>query len=203
MDRRFDASGLLVGASALVLVVSLFLHWYGVHGLVHLTGWRAFEVLDLVLLGAAGAALAAAVGRLPSRVALAAAGVVLVVVVSQLVEPPPTAPGTQREEGAWLALAAALGLAAGAALMAAQIAVTVDVRGRERRPRIPAVDRRDGEAGGRGPRSAEDTGPPAATPAARVDPFAPPARASGSVAAEVDPEPTQPHRIEPEPPASA
>lgn len=188
MDRRLDAAGLLVAASALLLVISLFLDWFGGGGSEGITAWRAFEVLDLVLLAAAAAAVAAAFGRLPARVGLGAALLVMVVVVSQLIQPPPAAFGADRAIGIWLALVAAVGIDVGAALAAAQIAVTVDVRGRERRPRVAAVDRRGpGESGG----DADAVGPDA--PAAR--PEAPPvesdafARPPGSVVA--DPDATQ------------
>lgn len=156
MNRRLDAGALLVAASATLLVVAEFLDWFGLPGRGAISAWTAFEVLDLVLLGAAVAAVAAAFGLLSTRVLLAAAGLALAVVASQLIQPPPAAQGTDREVGAWLALAAALALAAGAALVAAQIAVIVDVRGRERRPRVPAVDRRD--AAGDAPDPAADAG---------------------------------------------
>lgn len=141
MDRRIDAGPLLVGAAALLLVIALFLDWFGGGGDA-VNAWRAFETLDLVLVATAAAAVAAAFGRLDSRVLLGAALVAVVVVVSQLLDPPPVAQGAERELGAWLGLAAALGLLAGAALVAARIAVTVDVQGRERRHRVAAVDKR-------------------------------------------------------------
>ena len=141
MDRKLDAGALLVAAAALLLTVSLFLDWFGVGGTT-VSAWEAFEVLDLVLVAAAGAAVAAAFGPLDDRVLVGAASVALVVVVSQLIQAPPAGQGADIEVGAWLALASAFGLAGGAALSSAQIAVTVDVQGRERRRRVPAVDRR-------------------------------------------------------------
>lgn len=177
MDRRIDAGALLVAAAALLLVVSLFLDWFGLDGADGASAWRLFEVLDLVLLATAVAAVAAAFGRLDSRVLLGAAAVAAVVVVSQLVQPPPAAQELDRDVGAWLALAAATGLVAGAALVAAQIAVTVDVRGRERRRRVAAVDKR-GAAQPEPSAPAADRAEPAA-PAADTDatqPFAAPTR---------------------------
>lgn len=146
MDRKIDAASLVVAASALLLVIALFLDWYGLGSNNVANAFEVFEVLDLVLLFAALAAVAAAFGRLDSRVLLGAAAVAVVVVVSQLIDPPPAAQGADREIGAWLALVAAAGLVASAALAAAQIAVTVDVRGRERRLRVASVDKRGSAA---------------------------------------------------------
>lgn len=183
MDRKIDAGALLVAAAALLLVVSLFLDWFGVSGRQGITGWQAFEVLDLVLVCAALAAVAAAVGRLDARVLLGAAILAVVVVASQLIQPPPAAlgPGVERRIGAWLGLVGALGLLAGAALSAAKIAVTVDVSGRDRRRRVAAVDKREA--------ARTDAGPVVA-PA--TDSFAPP-RPTGDAggAVRLDPEATQ------------
>lgn len=145
MDRKLDAGALLVAAAALLLGLSLFLDWFGIAG-AGVTAWQAFEVLDLVLLLAAGVAVAAALGPLDDRLLVGAAGVALLVVISQLIQAPPAGQGASIEVGAWLALAASFGLAAGAALSSAQIAVTVDVQGRERRRRVAAVDRRAEQA---------------------------------------------------------
>ncbi|MBA2348292.1 MAG: hypothetical protein H0V81_08345 [Solirubrobacterales bacterium] len=141
MDRKLDAGALLVAAASLLLAVSLFLDWFGVGGSA-VTAWDAFEILDLVLLAAAAVAVAAAFGPLEDRLLVGAAGVALVVVASQLIQAPPAGQGADIEVGAWLALASAFGLVGGAALSSAEIAVTVDVQGRERRQRVAAVDRR-------------------------------------------------------------
>lgn len=192
MDRKLDAGALLVAAGALLLVVSLFLDWFGLADRTAISGWDAFEVLDLVLVAAAVAAVAAAFGRLDSRVLLGAAALAVVVVGSQLIQPPPAGQGTEREVGAWLALLGAVGMLAGAALSAAQIAVTVDVSGRERRLRVPAVDKRGA--------GAEPDAAPAGPSAQPVgDSFAPPraSRDEGG-AVRVDPEATQPFRAQPD-----
>lgn len=158
MSRKLDLAALLVAAAAGVLVVSLFLDWYGLDTTGGVTAWEVFEALDLVLLAAALAALASAFGRLDSRVLLGAAAVAVVVVVVQLLQPPPAAEGADRELGVWLALAAALGLLVAAGLAAAQIAVTVDVSERERRRRVATVDKRAP--------APEEVADPAAQPAA-------------------------------------
>ena len=113
---------LLAALGAVTLFMSLFLEWYE----PNLSGWTAFEALDLVLaLGAlAGIALSlaslalaidipgAALGRLGSialrRPILPALGAAaLVVVVSQLLSEPPPAVDGEPQVGAWLALAGA------------------------------------------------------------------------------------------------
>jgi hypothetical protein len=164
-------------------------------------------VLDLVLLGAAVAAVAAAFGRLDSRVLLGAALVAVVVVVSQLIDPPPAGQELEREVGVWLALVAAAGLLAGAALVAAQIAVTVDVRGRERRRRVATVDKRGGATpqapGTSAPAAGEERAAPAGSQEERtrvVDRFAPEPPAQSSPRA-ADPAATRPFAADPDDPA--
>ncbi len=189
MERKIDAGALLVAGAALLLVISLSLDWFG-----PLSAWEAFEVLDLVLLGAAILAVAAAFGRADQRLLGLAAGVAVAVVATQVLGPPPAGRGLDRETGAWLGLLGALGLLAGAALTSAQIAVTVDVKGRERRQRVAAVDKRGAEGGSVAkplfddgeptratgsvrPAQAEPAraGEPRATEPTQVDRFAPPA----------------------------
>lgn len=207
MNRKIDASAILVAAAALLLVISLFLDWFGLRGGAGVSAWTIFEALDLVLVGAAVAAVAAAFGRLDSRVLLGAALVAVVVVVSQLVDPPPAGQELEREVGAWLGLVGAAGLLAGAALVAAQIAVTVDVRGRERRHRVATVDKRGGAAT---PPAADSFRAPADVRAAPVadreerrpvaDRFAPEPRAEGAPRA-AEPGATQPYGTGPDDPA--
>ena len=187
MDRKIDAGALLVAAAALLLVVSLFLEWFGLGDGDGATAWELFEVLDLVLVAAAAGAVAATFGRLDPRVLLGAAVLAVVVVASQLIQPPPAGQGADREIGAWLGLVGALGLLTGAALTAAKIAVTVDVRGRERRHRVAAVDKRTGPE----PVAAAEGGSRATTEPQPADRFAP------------EPGATQPFAATPqEPPAS-
>ncbi len=212
MDRKIDAGGVLVVAAALLLVVSLFLDWFGLSGGSGASAWEVFETLDLVLVAAAVAAVASALGQLDSRVLLGAALVAAAVVVSQIIEPPPAGQGADREVGAWLGLVAAALLLAGAALVSAQIAVTIDVRGRERRRRVATVDKRRTAAGT--PAAARETPAAPVTSSVERDPVAdrfapdPPARggsraadpaapASGGRRAAV-PEATQPFAAEPD-----
>jgi hypothetical protein len=169
MTRRFEIGPVLAAAGALVLLVSLFLDWYG-----PLTAWGAFEVADILLAALAVAALIAAAGILAPELsyvegrwlpALALAATVLVAV--ELLSPPPLVDRFDLQTGAWLALASALVLLAGAVLSIGRVSFSVNIEGRERKRRVAAVDHRqdttesaavvaDGEEGA----AADHTDPP-------------------------------------------
>ncbi len=126
------------------MLVSLFLDWYGA-----LSAWDAFELADLVLAALAVAALAAAVGLLTPdadyldrRAVPWIVGATLVVVATQVLNPPPTAGGQEREIGLWLAFAGAVVMAVGAVLSLGKVSFAVAVEGRDRRRRVAAVDHR-------------------------------------------------------------
>jgi hypothetical protein len=170
MERRLDAGPLLVALGAAALLIALWITWYQPGG----TAWHAFEVLDLLLAALAVGAAAAAFGRLgdgDGRLVLGLAVAALVVVVSQLIDPPPAARGASLDTGAWLALAGSAVMVAGAVLSQASIAVTVDVKARDARRRVAAVDRR-GSAGA------------AAEPAADVEAPSRPAASEGAARAD-------------------
>jgi hypothetical protein len=140
MPRRIDLGrAVLIGGAAL-LFVSLFTEWYDTGP----TGWEVFEALDLVLAAIALGAVVAALrpDAVPPSAAWALPGAALVIVIVQLVNAPPAAGDGDPSTGAWLALAGSLLMAAGAALSLAAISVTVQVREREVRRRVAAVDRR-------------------------------------------------------------
>ena len=91
--RRFEVGPILVALAAVLLLVSLFLEWYG-----PLTAWDAFEVVEVLLLALAATALVIAVGQLSPDldyldrrwlppVVLAVA----VLVAAELINPPPAA----------------------------------------------------------------------------------------------------------------
>jgi hypothetical protein len=153
MPPRIDLGRILLAAGAVLLLISLFVEWYA----PSLTGWRVFESLDVILAGLAIAALVLVFrgdAETPAPAWAIPAAVIFVVGV-QLIDEPPAADGPP-QEGAWLALAAGLLMAAGSALSLASIAVTVHVREREMRRRVAAVDgreraadRREPAAGGR------------------------------------------------------
>jgi hypothetical protein len=145
MTRRFELGPLLVAAGALVLLVSLFLDWYG----AAVSAWDAFEVVDLLIAALAIAALVAVVGTfapdlgyldrrwLPGLVAAA-----VILVAASIINPPPAATGRDIGTGAWLALAASLGMLIGAILSVGRVSFSVAVEGRETRQRVSAVDER-------------------------------------------------------------
>jgi hypothetical protein len=142
LRERFDAGSAFVALGAIALLVSLFVDWYE----PSLDAWAAFEFVDLLLAGIAVFALVALAPRFAplARWLPLVAGVALVVVAVQLIDPPPAARGADLDSGAWLALAATALMALGALLAAASISITVDVRGRERRRRAAAIDAREG-----------------------------------------------------------
>jgi hypothetical protein len=129
---RLRPADVLAGAAGVALVVALFLTWYTVPGElgasgpapIGLSGWRALAVND-VLLAACGllgiaVAITAATSRspgLPIGLAIVAVlagllGVVLVLV--RILDPATSSGPADRGAGPWLALAGALGVAAGA-----------------------------------------------------------------------------------------
>ncbi len=174
MPRRIEIGPALAALGALLLLVSLFLDWFGAR-----TGWGAFELLDLVLAALAVVALVTAGAALAGGGAgdgwgdtrwLPGLGLVAVVAVAaQLLEPPPAVDGDP-DTGAWLALAGAVLLLLGGVLEAASISISVQVReGRARRRRVSAVDRRaPGAVAAPGPASEEDDDEPTVATAGRV-----------------------------------
>ena len=116
--RRLRVGEWIVGACGVLLLITLFLPWYGDPSR---TGWEAFSVLDLILallaLAAISVPIVTATHRVPalplaleSLTALfALLGVVLVLV--RVLNLPGDADG--REIGLWLGLLATLGVFAG------------------------------------------------------------------------------------------
>ena len=144
MTRRIEAGPVLVGLGALVLLVSVFLDWYE----PNVTAWEAFEVLDLLLVALALAALVVVVGTLrPDAVVIERQALplivaaVLVIVASQILDPPPGIAGDPMI-GAWLALGAAVVMCVGAVLTLGRVSFAVTVEQRDTRRRVAAVDHR-------------------------------------------------------------
>ncbi|HKN93495.1 MAG TPA: hypothetical protein VJU60_04110 [Thermoleophilaceae bacterium] len=148
MGRRLDIPPLLAAAGGLLLLVSLFLHWYA----PALTAWRVFEVWDLVLaavaLWAMWVVLAPLVWDGPRREgALPLAGIAaLVIVASQLINHPPLAHHHPARAGAWLALIGAALIAGGGVLSAGRVSLSISFaapapeRERERSAAEPAFE---------------------------------------------------------------
>jgi hypothetical protein len=140
MPRRFDLGRALLFAGSALLFVSLFLEWYDTGP----SGWQVFEALDLVLAALAIAGMVAALrpDAVPPWAGLAVPAAAVLIVFVQLVDAPPAAADGDPSSGAWVAFAGSLLMAAGAALSLAAISVTVQVRERDVRRRVAAVDRR-------------------------------------------------------------
>jgi hypothetical protein len=144
MTRRFEVGPILVALGAIMLLVSLFMAWYG-----PLTAWDAFEVVEVLLAVLAVAALVVAAGLLLSDLEFVERRwlplivfAIAVLVAAELVNPPPAAADATLEEGAWLALGAALVMVGGAVLTFASVSLAVAVEGRDVRERVAVVDHR-------------------------------------------------------------
>ncbi|HEV2775472.1 MAG TPA: hypothetical protein VGV90_07765 [Solirubrobacteraceae bacterium] len=128
--RTIEAGMLLIGAGAILLIVSLFLEWYE----PGIDAWEIFEVWDLVLALLAVVALVAVASRLgfgpprPASWLIGPALAALVIVLYLLINPPPLTPDIDGDPstGLWLALAAAILMTAGALLTVARISVAIN-----------------------------------------------------------------------------
>jgi hypothetical protein len=144
MTRRFEVGPMLVALGAIVLLVSLFMEWYG-----PLTAWGAFEVVETLLAVLAVAALVVSAGLLlPDLEYLERRWLPLIVfsvavlVAAELVDPPPAAVEDTLEAGAWLAFGSAIVMLVGAVLTFGRVSFAVSVEGREVRERVAVVDQR-------------------------------------------------------------
>ena len=144
MTRRFEVGPILVALGALLLLVSLFLEWYG-----PLNAWEAFEVVDVLLAALAVVALVVAAGLLvpgldvgDRRWLPAIVAAIAVLVAAELVDPPPAAGTESLEQGAWLAFAAVLVMLAGAVLTVGRISFAISFEGRDLRERVSVLDHR-------------------------------------------------------------
>jgi hypothetical protein len=167
--RRFEIGPLIVALGSLVLLVSLFMDWYGDQ-----SAWDAFEVADVLLAALAVAALTTAAGLVASQVAFldrrwlpALAIGAAVLVIAELLSPPPSVGGADPQPGAWLAFAAVLVMLVGTVLSLGRVSFSFAIEGREPRHRVSAVDNRPPptEAGAPVPRPGrEPTGATVALP---------------------------------------
>jgi hypothetical protein len=118
MPQRTVAAVVVV-IGGVMLFVSLFVEWYD----PGTSGWTAFEFLDLALAFAAVVALSAGVGALfgegwpeHARFVPAIDLVAALIVLTQLINPPPLVHDAARGTGGFLALAGSLILVAGGVL---------------------------------------------------------------------------------------
>src|SRR4051794_31911514 len=144
MTRRFEAGPILVAIGAIVLIVSLFLDWYG-----SLTAWDAFEVVEVLLAVLGATALVIGVGELvpdfevgDRRWLPAIVLGVAVLVAAEIINPPPAAGGQDPASGAWIAFGAAIVMFIGAVLTIGRVRFSLSVEGRTTRERVPVVDHR-------------------------------------------------------------
>ena len=97
MTRRFDIGPVVLALGRSSLLVGLFLAWYG-----DLNAWDVFELVDVLLAALAVAALVAAVGLLTPDVEYLdrrllpwIVGATVVLVATELLNPPPPAGGQE------------------------------------------------------------------------------------------------------------
>jgi hypothetical protein len=160
MTRRFEIGPLLIALAAVVLLVALFLRWYGADN-----AWQAFELTDVLLAALALACLAISVtlvvpelGVVDPRPLPWLVGAVLVVVAAALLNAPPTVADARLGTGAWMAFGAACVMAVGAVLTVGRVSLAVSVEGRDLRRRVSAVDHRPPPTESRPPVQPSDQG---------------------------------------------
>lgn len=153
-ETRVELGTLLAGLGGVLLLISLFLDWYGPEeGEGGATAWESFELVDLLLAALALAALYVVARRFsgpdgwptisePTARALGVAALVLVVV--SLIDHPPLLQAAggdvEPEVGLWLALAGALLMTLGGFLGRVRISVVTAAPEPTARPRTPPHD---------------------------------------------------------------
>ena len=147
MARRLDAGLTVAALGALLLLVSLFLDWYGDRDEGY-SAWTLFEVIDLLLAAIALLALSTFFSRggfeprLPQAPLLLLGGAGFVLCASQLIDGPPAVAGSEfdPEIGAWLGLAASALILAGAFMSIARVSFSVEHREPQPAAPPPAAD---------------------------------------------------------------
>ena len=161
MPERIDGGRALAALGALVLIVSLFLHWFGpIEGVGFpgrtpgggaLTGWGAFEFLDMLLTFLALVAVIHSVPALsravhapdePAGLFLGLGVAAFVIVAISVINKPPAASIRPLAFGAWLGFAGAALMAIGGVLSAARVSIVVAVAPRSRRTALAPESRR-------------------------------------------------------------
>ncbi len=143
-----DGGRLVVALGAILLLVALFLDWYGSgrggFGDEAISAWTAFEIVDLLLALLAIAAIVGALeplargtSRVPESAGAVAGPAALVLVLVSIINKPPLlqVADIDLEVGAWLALAGAAIMCAGALLALNRVSLVVTTRAAS--PRTP------------------------------------------------------------------
>jgi carbon starvation protein CstA len=133
--RRLDAGAAVAAGGAVLLLISLFLDWYGDDGHGY-SAWTLFEVIDLLLAAIALIAISTFLSRsgiesrLPQAPLLLLGAAATVLTVSQLIDAPPAVAlaDFDIQTGAWLALAGSALLLAGAFMSVARVSFSVEHR---------------------------------------------------------------------------
>jgi hypothetical protein len=152
MPERIDARPVLALIGGALVLISLFLAWFKAPASAWtMDAWSAFEVLDLVLAGIAIATLYIAWEQVTGRFRLGEGWLLplgllaLVIVVSQILDPPPaavipaalphpaTGPEADPATGAWLALGGAGALTVAGVLSAASVGLSLVLSPTDRR----------------------------------------------------------------------
>jgi cell division septation protein DedD len=184
MIRKIELGPIIVLLAALLLLVSLFVEWYG-----PLNAWDAFEVVDVLLATLAVVAVLTAAGTLAPGLAYVERRrlpllvlAVVVLIVAEIIDPPPAAADLPPDTGAWLAFAAAAAMLVGAVLSLGRVSFAIAIESRDPQ-RVAAVDQRPDAAA---------AAPAAATTPAAAAPAASAASAASAAPAAAEPEPTAP-----------
>jgi hypothetical protein len=145
--RRLSWGDWLAAASGVLMIVALFLPWYGAGGKT-VNAWESMAVNDVILFVAAllaiGAAFVVSLRRLTAvsvaatSLAILPAAVGLVVTIWRLISPAPPI-DVSLEIGAWLGLLAAIGIMVGAWAGATDEGPARRNRGVERKAAAEAV----------------------------------------------------------------
>jgi hypothetical protein len=141
MPERIDARPVLTMIGGALLLLGLFMTWYvvpnpqpNVPGTDVGNAWAVFESLDLIMAAVAIAAIYAAYEQMTGEPRLGVGWLLplgllaLVVVVSQMLDPPPLI-GTEVDPGtgAWLGLGGAAAMVIGGVLSAAHVSLALEL----------------------------------------------------------------------------
>ena len=138
-ESRVDLATALAGGGAILLLVSLFLDWYGPPGGGRgASGWDSFELVDIILAALAAVVLYDIARRFSTAanwprvdpILKLACPIALVLVVVALINAPPvfSFTDTKLEIGIWLGLVGALLMTADALFARLGVAVVVNPR---------------------------------------------------------------------------